>query len=260
MKTKCTIVKIGGGVINNEAALFEFLKAFSAIDFPKLLVHGGGKIASQLSADLGQEVLLINGRRVTTEDGLKVSTMVYSGLINTSICAKLFAFGCTAIGLSGADANVIESTKRPAIPIDYGFAGDIRKVNGGVLNAFIQNDLCPVLCSITHDGNGQLLNTNADTIVAQVAIAMSEFYEVDLFYCFEKPGVLIDADDNESVIDKIDQKKYEVLQEENVISEGMIPKLHNCFQALKSGVQQVRIGDVNCMEDQDGGTVLKLEI
>jgi acetylglutamate kinase len=259
MKMECKVVKIGGGIINDEFALADFLKAFSEIDSPKLLVHGGGKMATELSTQLGHDVQLINGRRVTTEQGLKVVTMVYSGWINTSICAKLAEFGCTVIGLSGADANVIESTKRPAEPLDYGFAGDIEKVNGSVLNDFIQSNLCPVMCSITHDGFGQLLNTNADTIASEVAIALSEFYDVDLFYCFEKPGVLMNADDSDSVIGQIDLAKYESLQKENVINEGMIPKLHNCFYALQSGVQHVRIGDVNGLNEENCGTVLTLE-
>lgn len=259
MKTKCKVVKIGGGIINEEIALAEFLSIFAKIDSPKLLVHGGGKMATELSAQLGQEVQLINGRRVTTEEGLKVATMVYSGLINTSVCAKLAEFGCTTIGLSGVDANVIESTKRPSNPVDYGFAGDIRKVNGSVLNDFMQSHLCPVMCSITHDGCGQLLNTNADTIASEVAIALSEFYDVDLFYCFEKSGVLMNADDDDSVIGEIDLAKYDSLQKENVINEGMIPKLHNCFYALKRGVQHVRIGNVNGVNEENSGTVLKLE-
>lgn len=258
MKAKCTIVKIGGEIVNDKTALSEFLIRFTAITSSKLLIHGGGKIASELSSKLGHEVQFINGRRVTSEEELTVVTMVYSGLINTSICASLAKLNCTAIGLSGVDANVIESTKRPATPVDYGFAGDIQKVNGSVLNLFIQNDLCPVLCSITHDGLGQLLNTNADTIAAEVAIALSEFYEVDLLYCFEKPGVLMNADDNNSVIDQIDLDKYETLQEEKVINEGMIPKLHNCFHALKSGVRKIRIGNMDCLEGEKSGTLIKL--
>ncbi|MCJ8291559.1 MAG: acetylglutamate kinase [Crocinitomicaceae bacterium] len=258
MKTKCSVVKIGGGIINDETTLFEFLKVFSEIDSPKILVHGGGQIATQLSIDLGHEVHLINGRRVTTEEGLKVATMVYSGLINTSICAKLAELKCTAIGLSGVDANVIKSTKRASRPIDYGFAGDIQEVNGSMLNTFIQSDLCPVLCSITHDGKGQLLNTNADTIAAEVAISLSEFYDVDLFYCFDKPGVLRSASDNDSVIDQIDLLDYAVLQEENIINEGMLPKLHNCFHSLKNGVKNVRIGNVPSLSKENQGTVIKL--
>jgi acetylglutamate kinase len=258
MKTKCTIVKIGGGIINNKTALFDFLIRFTAIDSPKLLIHGGGKVATELSTKLGYEVQFINGRRVTSEEDLAVATMVYSGLINTSICASLVKLNCIAIGLSGADANVIQSVKRPATPVDYGFAGDVQKVNGIVLNSFIQNDLCPVLCSITHDGLGQLLNTNADTIAAEVAIALSEFYEVDLLYCFEKSGVLLNADDNNSVIDQIDLEKCEILQNEKVINEGMIPKLHNCFHALKSGVQKIRIGNIDCLEEEKSGTLIKL--
>ena len=257
MKKKCSIVKIGGGIINDKTALFEFLKVFASIDSPKILIHGGGKVASELSLELGHEVEFIKGRRVTTEEGLSVATMVYSGLINTSICAKLVELDCVSIGLSGADANIIESSKRPAVPIDYGFAGDISKVNGEVLNAFIQTGLCPVLCSITHDGSGQLLNTNADTIASEVAISLSKYYDVELLYCFEKSGVLMNADDDDSLIDQIDLKRYETLQKENIINEGMIPKLHNCFHALENGVQYVRIGDAHSLIEK-GGTVLKL--
>lgn len=260
MKAQCKVVKIGGNIINDKIALSEFLKAFHTINSPKVLVHGGGKMASQISADLGQEVQMVNGRRVTTKEGIKVATMVYSGWINTSICAQIAALGGTVIGLSGADVNIIEASKRPSKPVDYGFAGDIRSVNGNVLNSFIQSGFCPVLCSITHDGKGQLLNTNADTIAAEVAVTLSEFYEVDLFYCFEKSGVLKDISDSNSTIEQIDEKKYTILQEEGIIDEGMIPKLHNCFHAIKGGVQHVRIGNVHSMNQKEGGTVLKLEI
>lgn len=258
MKTRLSIVKIGGGIINDESALDEFLKSFSAIEPPKLLVHGGGKLATELSNELGHEVQLINGRRVTTDEGLKVATMVYSGLINTSICAKLAKFKCTAIGLSGADADVIVSTKRASKPIDYGFAGDIQSVNGPVLHRFLQSELCPVVCSVTHDGKGQLLNTNADTIAAEVSIALSEFYEVDLIYCFDKDGVLRDPDDVSSVIDIIDFLDYETLKEEKLINEGMLPKLHNCFHALSSGVHNVRIANAKSLQSESQGTKLRL--
>ncbi|MFC2176429.1 acetylglutamate kinase [Bacteroidota bacterium] len=245
MKNKVKVIKIGGGIISDDAALDAFLEKFAQLSGAKVLIHGGGKLATELSKKLGVEVKMIEGRRVTTKEALEVTAMVYAGLINTSICAKLVANGCSALGLSGADANVIASTKRPANPIDFGFVGDVKRVNGAALAGFITQGHTPVLCSITHDQNGQLLNTNADTIASEVAIAMSEHFDVELIYCFEKNGVLRDINDEESVIPEINIDTYAQLCQEGIVNEGMIPKLDNCFNALKRGVTEVVIGNAN---------------
>lgn len=257
MKTKLKIVKIGGGIINDTTKLHSLLDQFSAIEGKKVLVHGGGKIATTISHALNQEVEIINGRRVTTEEGLKVAVMVYAGLINTEITARLARNNCSSIGLSGADLNSIESIKRSVTPVDYGFAGDVKKVNAEAINLFIKNSICPVMCSITHDGNGQLLNTNADTIAAEVAITLSEFYDVELLYCFEKGGVLYDMNDDASVISEIDHVAYNLLQKQGKVYEGMIPKLDNCFHALKNGVTAVKVGDAHTVFSSNMGTHLK---
>ena len=242
-KQQLNIVKIGGNIINDEVALESFLKDFAALDGPKLLVHGGGKRANQISEAMGLQPKMIAGRRVTDEQTLEVVTMVYAGLLNKKITAKLQKFNCNALGLSGADANCILAHKRMVAEVDYGYAGDVDAINAEFIALLLQNKVTPVFCAITHDKNGQLLNTNADTIASEIAIAMSDFYEVELNYVFELKGVLENIADKNSVIQHINLKKYEQLIEDGVISEGMIPKLHNCFNALKKGVQKVNIGD-----------------
>lgn len=242
------IIKIGGNIINDEAALYSFLKDFSEMDEPKILVHGGGKRATEISKEMGLQPKMVAGRRITDEATLEVVTMVYAGMLNKKITAQLQKFNCNALGLSGADANCILAHKRIVSEIDYGFVGDIDLVNAKTINMFLQNNITPVFCAVTHDKNGQLLNTNADTIASEVAIAMSDFYEVALNYVFELKGVLSTIADKNSVIQQINLKKYEQLIEDGVISEGMIPKLHNCFNALKKGVQKVNIGDASLVK------------
>ncbi|MDO9039553.1 MAG: acetylglutamate kinase [Lutibacter sp.] len=242
------IVKIGGNIINDEAALISFLNDFAALDAPKILVHGGGKRATEISEAMGLQPKMVAGRRVTDEGTLEVVTMVYAGLLNKKITAQLQKFNCNALGLSGADANCILAHKRIVTEVDYGFAGDVDAVNAKFITVLLQNKITPVFCAITHDKNGQLLNTNADTIASEIAIAMSDFYEVELNYIFELKGVLENIADKNSVIQHINLKKYEQLIEEGVISEGMIPKLHNCFNALKKGVQKVNIGDASLVK------------
>jgi acetylglutamate kinase len=244
------IVKIGGNVINNDALLDVFLKDFSEVQGPKILVHGGGKKASELSLAMGLEAKMINGRRVTDEATVEVVTMVYAGLLNKKITSKLQKYGCNAMGLSGADANCILAHKRIVKDVDYGFAGDVDAINDTIINVLLQNDVTPVFCAVTHDKKGQLLNTNADTIASEVAIGMSKLYATELNYVFELKGVLENIEDKNSVINQIDSKKYEQLINEGIISEGMIPKLHNCFEALKKGVNKVKIGDASLIKEK----------
>ncbi|WP_152286817.1 acetylglutamate kinase [Flavicella marina] len=240
---KLTIVKVGGNVINNPEALESFLTDFSALEGNKILVHGGGKRATQLAADLGLEATMINGRRVTDKTTLEIVTMVYAGLLNKNIAATLQAKGCNALGLSGADGNSIQAHKRKVVDVDYGFAGDVDGINAKNIATFIEGGMTPVFCAITHDGNGQLLNTNADTIASTIAVGMSELYEVSLIYTFEKNGVLTSVDDDDSVITAIDSEKYAELKENGIIADGMLPKMENCFNALSKGVKEVVIGN-----------------
>ena len=248
MKSKLNIIKIGGNIINDEVALTSFLKDFSALDGSKILVHGGGKRVTEIASEMGLKPTMINGRRVTDEANLEVVTMVYAGLLNKKITAQLQKNNCNSIGLSGVDANCILAHKRIVKDIDYGFAGDVDAVNSEFINVLLQNNVTPVFCAITHDKNGQLLNTNADTIASEVAIAMSGLYETALNYVFELKGVLESIEDKNSVISEINLDKYEQLVEQGIISEGMIPKLHNCFNALKKGVQKVKIGDASLIK------------
>lgn len=240
---KLTIIKIGGKVIDDDTALKQFLHDFSVIDDPKILVHGGGKIASDFGERLGIKPQLVEGRRITDESTLELVTMVYGGLVNKKIVAQLQANGENAIGLTGADANVLSASKRPVKTIDYGFAGDISKANVDAdrLTQLLEAGLTPVFCALTHDGKGSLLNTNADTIASILAAALTNEYEVDLIYCFEQMGVLSDFE-NQVVIDRIDLSAYMQLKSEGIFKEGMIPKLDNAFEALKSGVGHVTIG------------------
>lgn len=238
-----TVIKIGGNVIDSEEALSGFLETYAAVPGLKVLVHGGGKIASTIGLKLGIEPQMADGRRITDAPTLDVVTMVYAGLVNKNVVAKLQARGLNAIGLSGADGNIIPAVKRPVKHIDYGFAGDLEAGKIGViaLSALLESGFSPVIAPITHDGRGQLLNTNADTIAATVAEALSSQYEVTLVYCFEKKGVLSDPEDDNSVILSINPASYAALKEQGIVSKGMIPKLDNAFAALGGGVKQVRI-------------------
>lgn len=240
--TTLKIIKIGGEIVDNEAVLSKFLTNYAALEGPKILVHGGGKLATKLAETLKIPVTMLEGRRITDQDTLEVATMVYAGKINKGIVAQLQKEKCNAMGLSGADANVITSEKRPVTKIDYGFVGDIIKVNHAFIKLLLDHELAPVFCAITHDAYGQLLNTNADTIASELAIALSSNFNTELFYCFGKQGVLKDMNDEGSVINSIDTNSYALLKEGGIISEGMIPKLDNCFNAVANGVQQVHIG------------------
>lgn len=246
------IIKIGGNVVDNPELLEKFIIDFAAMDSPKILVHGGGVMASQLQKELGQQPVMVEGRRVTDEDTLKVVTMVYAGWCSKSIVALMQKHGCNAIGLCGADANLIEATKRPAGKIDYGFVGDVdpSMINAGFLLSLMEQGITPVICAITHDKAGNLLNTNADTIASSVAVAISRAdgaktdngrADVSLIYCFEKDGVLYDKDDDSSLIGKITPASYAALKAEGRVAAGMIPKLDNSFKALDEGVGSVII-------------------
>ena len=248
MKQKLSIVKIGGNVIENEIELDQFILNFSKLEEPKILVHGGGKLATKLASQLGIESKMTNGRRITDAKSLEIITMVYGGLTNKNIVAKLQALGTNAIGLSGVDGNAIKAHKRPVKEIDFGFVGDIDGINSELIDTLVGADLTPVFCAISHDGKGQLLNTNADTIASELAIGMSHKYETTLYYCFEKKGVLKDVKKDDSVIKQIDTNSYNDLLEQNIIADGMLPKMENCFHALQQSVSKVCIGDISMLE------------
>ena len=253
MKKSLTIIKIGGNVIDNSEKLHQFLLDFTALPGDKILVHGGGKIATELGVSLGIEPKMVDGRRITDIATLRVVTMVYAGLINKNMVAQLQAKGCNAIGLSGADGNVIRAVKRPVKEINYGFVGDLdeNSVSVKTLESLLSGGLTPVLCAITHDGDTQLLNTNADTIASAVAVAMSAVYETRLVYCFEKKGVLRDVENEDSVVTEIRSTDFSMLKEQGIVSGGMIPKLHNAFEAISKGVKAVYIGKADELSQID---------
>ena len=258
-KEKLSIVKIGGNIIEDETSLNAFLELFSNLEGKKILVHGGGKRATHMASKLGVESKMINGRRITDADTLEVITMVYGGLVNKNVVAKLQALNTDAIGLTGADVNSIKSDKRPVKEIDFGFVGDVKKVAHNSIDKLIQADFTPVFCAITHDGNGQLLNTNADTIASQVAVGMSNLYDTSIYYCFELNGVLRDINDKNSVVRRIDSKVYKELLEQGIIADGMLPKLENCFDALKNGVNNINMGNTSMLtQANDNFTTITL--
>ena len=257
-KTRLFVIKIGGNVIDDEKKLSLFLDSFSRIDALKILVHGGGKVATSIGNKLGIQSKYINGRRITDDDTIDLVTMVYGGLINKKIVAQLQSFGCNAIGLSGADGNLIPATKRGALAgVDYGWAGD---VSGSRLlvagwQVLLQNAFVPVVAPLTHDERGHILNTNADTIASTLAAALSGLYDVRLIYCFEKKGVLENVDDENSVIHSIDNKKYQQLLSEKKLFAGILPKIDNAFSAIGAGVKEVLIGDANDLTQNTGAHV-----
>ncbi len=243
MKEKLYIVKIGGNVIDQESELNSFLSDFSQIKEKKILVHGGSKIATQIGNKLGIEPNYHEGRRITDDETIDLVTMVYGGLVNKKIVAYLNALGCDALGLTGADANLLLAHRRPIKNgIDFGWVGDIDKVNDSALHRFLNNDILPVIAPLTYDGKSQMLNTNADTIASEIASAMANQFDTHLIYCFEKAGVLQDVEDAESVISKINSQIYTELKESGSIHTGMLPKLSNAFDALERGVSEVVIG------------------
>ncbi len=261
MQKTLNIIKIGGNIIDNEVALDKFLQNYSTLNSKKILIHGGGKIATKIAVKLDVETKMVDGRRITDKPMLEVVTMVYGGLVNKQIVAKLQAWGCNSIGLTGADAGVILAKKRPVREIDYGFVGDIEQVNSAFIDNILQFGLSPVFAPLTFDMGGNMLNTNADTQASSVAIAMANDYQVNLIYCFEKKGVLSDPDDDDSVISNINPAQYAELKASGAINKGMIPKLDNAFAALQKGVSKVIICHANDLENAvigSAGTVLEI--
>lgn len=251
-KPKLALIKVGGKIVEEPASLQRLLSDFAAIEGPKVLVHGGGRSATKLAATMGIETQMVNGRRITDAEMLKVVTMVYGGLVNKNIVAGLQAQGINAVGLTGADMNVILSDKRPVKDIDYGFVGDVKQVDGERLTSLLNAGIVPVMAPLTHDGKGHILNTNADTIAGETAKALAPFFDVTLMFCFEKKGVLRDEADDDSVIANINRQQFAELVEQGVIQGGMIPKLENAFQAIDAGVKEVIITAADAIDGRQG--------
>ena len=251
------IIKVGGKVVEEESSLNQLLTDFAAIQGNKILIHGGGRSATKIASLLGIESQMIDGRRVTDAETLKVVTMVYGGLVNKNIVAGLQSRGINALGLTGADMDIIRSTKRPIKEVDYGFVGDVKKVNASVLSDLLKKGVVPVLAPLTHDGNGNMLNTNADTIAGEIAKALSLFFDVTLVYCFEKKGVLRDETDDESVIPQLNKDQFDAFVANGIIQGGMIPKLENSFYALNAGVSKIIITSSSGINSQGGTIIIK---
>jgi acetylglutamate kinase len=241
------VIKVGGNIIDDDEKLTSFLQTFAFIQAHKILVHGGGKIATEIGNKLGIESKYIDGRRITDDATIDLVTMVYGGLINKKIVAQLQSLQCNAIGLTGADGNIVPATKRTVKDIDYGWAGDIEnsKVKSQNLKVLIESGFIPVFASLTHDEHGHILNTNADTIASSLAVALSKFYDIRLIYCFERKGVLENIDDENSVINFINKEKYRQLLDEQKLFSGILPKIDNAFAAINAGVKEVLIGNAN---------------
>lgn len=253
MKEKLNIVKVGGAIVEKEESLAPLLASFAALPGMKLLVHGGGKIATSMAARLGIETQMIGGRRVTSSEMLEVVTMVYGGLVNKNLVARMQALGLDAVGLTGADLDVVRSVRRSARPIDYGYVGDVRKVNAEALRRLLSDGSVPVLAPLTHDGEGHILNTNGDTIASSAAVALSEYFDVTLTFCSSTPGVMENLEDPSSLIRRITPSVYRRLVSDDVISDGMVPKLENAFDAIGAGVSRVVITSAT---DIAGGTLI----
>lgn len=254
---KVTIVKVGGAVVEDNEQLAQLLTDFAAIPGKKVLVHGGGRRATKVAAALGIESKMVNGRRITDAQMLEVVTMVYGGLVNKNLVAKLQAKGVNALGLTGADMDVIHSHKRPVKDgVDFGYVGDVERANGKMLQALIQEGITPVMAPLTHDGNGNILNTNADTIASETAKALAPYYDVTLIYSFEKKGVLSNPDDDNSVIPVITRSDFEKYQADGTIGGGMIPKIENALAAVDAGVKEVIITLATAIDGKQG-TVIK---
>lgn len=251
---KLTLIKVGGKIVEEPETLCRLLDDFAAIPGHKVLVHGGGRSATRLAAQLGIESRMVNGRRITDAETLKVVTMVYGGLVNKNIVAGLQARRVNALGLTGADMDVIRSVKRPVGEVDYGFVGDVRQADGALLADLIGKGIVPVMAPLTHDGEGHLLNTNADTIAGETAKALARHFDVTLVYCFEKRGVLRDENDDNSVIRNLNAADFQRLVKEGVIQGGMIPKLENAFEAIRAGVSSVVITQASAINQADEGT------
>lgn len=251
-KQKLTIIKIGSHLVDDENKLDTILEQFSTLMGLKLLVHGGGKSATDTLIKMGIKPKMVHGRRITDADTLKVVQMVYRGVLNTNIVAKLNALGCQALGMTGADGNSILAKKRPVKEIDYGYVGDVVRVNSTVITTLLEKGITPVFCALTHDGKGQVLNTNADTITSALGSELAKNYDVDLVYCFELNGVLSNPSDKDSVIADIETESYQLLKDEKIITDGMIPKIDNAFDALHKGVSNVFIRNYNNLRSNSG--------
>lgn len=258
MKEHLTIIKVGGKIVENSESLNALLKDFAAVDGKKLLVHGGGRSATQMAARLGVETKMVDGRRITDEAMLEVVTMVYGGLVNKRIVAGLQALGIDAVGLTGADMNIVLSDKRKVSVVDYGWVGDVKRVNAEAVATLIESGCCPVVAPLTHDGCGHMLNTNADTMAGEMAKAMAAHYDVTLMFCFEKPGVLADENDDSSLIPTITPAVLDDLKRRGVVSGGMIPKLDNAIACVSAGVESVVITQADRIADPYAGTKICL--
>lgn len=257
VRERLYLIKVGGKIVEEPETLHRLLSDFSKIEGHKVLVHGGGRSATALASKLGVESQMVNGRRITDEETLKIVTMVYGGLVNKQIVAGLQSLGMNALGLTGADMNYMLSEKRPVKEVDYGFVGDVKKVNADILADLIAKNIVPVLAPLTHDGKGNMLNTNADTIAGEAAKALAQYFDVTLMFCFEKKGVLSDENNDDSVIPIITPEKYAKLVADGVIQGGMIPKIDNAYEALKAGVKEVVITRAD-MINGDNGTKVTL--
>ena len=253
---KITVVKIGGNVIDDPAALRGFLADFASLPGAKILVHGGGKLATRLAQKLELQVQMVDGRRITDKGTLDIVTMVYAGLVNKQLVAGLQAAGCNALGLSGADGNAVTARRRSPQPVDYGFVGDIERVDSALLRRLLEGGIVPVFSAIMHDGRGTLLNCNADSVASAVALGAAEIAPTDLVFCFEKAGVLRDPDDDTTLIRQITAATYPPLKADGVVSKGMIPKIENALKAVEKGVRSVTIRSSENISD-GGGTVIR---
>ncbi|WP_455498850.1 acetylglutamate kinase [Coprobacter sp.] len=254
---KLTLIKVGGKIVEEPDTLRELLKTFAQISGHKVLVHGGGRSATKVAAQLGIESVMINGRRVTDAETLKVVTMVYGGLVSKNIVAGLQALSVNALGMTGADMNILLSEKRPVKEVDYGFVGDVKEAHGDTLAALIRAGVVPVLAPLTHDGKGQLLNTNADTIAGETAKALAPYFDVTLVFCFEKKGVLKDENDDNSVIPVINKEQFDQYVRDGIVQGGMIPKLENAFRAIDAGVKEVVITQASSIQSGKGTHIVK---
>lgn len=257
MKDKLTIIKVGGKIVEDPQSLIALLKDFAAIDGFKLLVHGGGRSATAMASQLGIETKMVEGRRITDTEMLRVVTMVYGGLVNKNIVARLQALGIDALGMTGADMNIILSKRREVKTIDYGFVGDVENVNAPALASLLRAGIVPVIAPLTHDGLGSLLNTNADTMAGETAKGLASIFDVHLVYCFEKAGVLRDENDDNTVVKEITRQNYVTLREDGIVSGGMIPKLDNAFDAIDAGVAEVIITKASALDNLSAGTHIK---
>ncbi|MBP1617052.1 MAG: argB [Bacteroidetes bacterium] len=252
---KLTVIKVGGKIVEEETSLQQLLSDFAKIDGYKVLVHGGGRSATKLAEKLGIETKMVNGRRITDKETLDITVMVYAGLVNKKIVAKLQEIKINALGLTGADINLIRSEIRPVKEIDYGFVGDVKQVDGKKLSVLIQEGIVPILAPLTHDGHGNLLNTNADTIAGETAKALALFFDVKLIYCFEMKGVMEDITKEDSVIRHIDRERFEELVKTGIIKDGMIPKLQNAFDCIHAGVKEVIITQSTDIQGLNGTSI-----